>query len=831
MKSDLDNSSPPKRRWRAFIFSFAAATSALVLSGLLLWDNRGSVAEIAIINFFESKGIQVKGLTVSKAETDGFTIQNLHLYRNGDIKVDRVAAHYSIQGLQEGRIDSFEIINTTYARAGAKALLVIGRTVGDAKANREDPLDGSALKMSMTKIKVTDQPIQSAKFKTEIAGGIAKSQLIVQVDLTRLQINSETELNHNRWPTKFTVDSLFYIKEITQMMGLNHAVSGWLTVKAQGTFRGIHAFLGDEGKDETLEASASIELRARQLANIFGLSEGMAGSDKLSLDIINVRATPKFARARFKLYSYITGRVTNLFTYQNAKINLEAVATSDQNEAKIRIEKGNLAIDLPIYFGDVFFRDQVEVGLHSLKNYIRYKYKDGAIDYRLKLQPLPIFISIPTHRATVRTNWDLDKITAESEGDGRHVIRMTVHDVRVPTYALKASDIGLDATIENGRTNFALSVAKLEQTDQTPILVPVSLTAKAINKDGALKGKFQATAPNTGLKFNAEFYNDYRSFKGNLKYKLAQLNFGPSGDDIKNISPLLAIQLKSVLGKITVSGGSHWRAGSASNDYVQVRLDELGVQAEAASVSRINGTLALSSIDPSATEKLQKLTALLNVGDLKPVPLEINWRLNRNGALALQPFIARFAGGTLSTNTVIFHPNTERETFSLAVDKVDVTEIFRLAGIEGLSGTGKLSGTIPIKIEGKKVIVKSGKLAAVGPGIIRFDGGPVTKSLEKKGDTVAMALKTLSNFRYQTMTVGLEKLEDGTGSLKLSMKGSNPKVYQGHPFIFNINLESNFDNLAKFALQGLETADNVLKWAGGKYGLEPRNPQTGKKLR
>ena len=49
--------------------------------------------------------------------------------------------------------------------------------------------------------------------------------------------------------------------------------------------------------------------------------------------------------------------------------------------------------------------------------------------------------------------------------------------------------------------------------------------------------------------------------------------------------------------------------------------------------------------------------------------------------------------------------------------------------------------------------------------------------------------------------------------------------------IFNINLESNFDNLAKFALQGLETADNVLKWAGGKYGLEPRNPQTGKKLR
>jgi len=833
MDSDLDDVPPPsKRRWRAILITITAFIAVVAIAGFLLWDNRGSVAEVAIINFFESKGIEVKGLSVSEAETDGFTIQNLHLYHSGDINIDRISARYSIKGLQEGRIDSFEIINTTFTPPGAEALVVIGHTVGDAKANPDNLLDGSALKMAMTKIKVTDQAIQSAKFKATTTGGVAKSQLIVQVDLTRLQINSETELNHKRWPTKVTVDSLFYIKEMTQMMGLDHTVSGWLTVRGKGNFQGIHAFLGDdEHKDETLEGAVSIKLRARQLANIFGLSEGMAGSDKLSLDLINVRATPKFARARFKLYSYATGRVANIFTYQNAKLHLEGVATSDRNEAKIRMEKGNLAIDLPIYLGDVFLRDQVEVGLHSLKNYIRYKYKDGAIDYRLKLQPLPLFVSIPTHKATVRTNWDLDKITAESDGDGRHAVKVTVHDVRVPTYALKASNIDLDATIENGKTNFALSVAKLEQTDQTPILVPVSLSAKATTKDGALKGTFQAIAPNTGLNLSAEFYNDFRSFEGNFKYKLAQLNFGPKGDDIKRISPLLAAQLKSVQGKIAASGGSHWRAGAASKGYVQVRLDELGAHAEAASISKITGTLALTSIDPPATKKLQKLTALLNVGDLKPLPLEINWRLKQNGSLALQPFIAQFAGGTLSTDTVLFHPGAEREAFSLAVDKVDVTEIFRLVGIEGLSGTGKLSGTIPIQIDGDKVIVKSGKLAAVGPGLIRLDGGPITKSLEQKGDTVAMALKTLSNFHYQTMSVGLEKLGDGNGILKLSMKGSNPKVYKGHPFVFNINLESNFDNLAKFALQGLETADTVLKWAGGKYGLEARNPRTGKKLR
>ena len=95
------------------------------------------------------------------------------------------------------------------------------------------------------------------------------------------------------------------------------------------------------------------------------------------------------------------------------------------------MEKGNLAIDLPVYFGDVFLRDQIEVGLHSLKNYISYKYKDGTIDYLLKLQPLPLFLSIPTHRATVRTNWDLDKIIAKSDGEGRHAIKISVYDIRL----------------------------------------------------------------------------------------------------------------------------------------------------------------------------------------------------------------------------------------------------------------------------------------------------------------------------------------------------------------------------------------------------------------
>ena len=155
------------------------------------------------------------------------------------------------------------------------------------------------------------------------------------------------------------------------------------------------------------------------------------------------------------------------------------------------------------------------------------------------------------------------------------------------------------------------------------------------------------------------------------------------------------------------------------------------------------------------------------------------------------------------------------ESFLLAVNKVDVAEIFRLIGIKGLSGKGRFSGIIPIQVMGKKVIVKNGKLTADGPGVIRFNGGPVTKSLKQKGDSVATTLKTLSDFHFQTMIMGLEKSIE----------------YTNDPLIFNVNLESNFDNLTKFTIQGLETAENLLSWLEENYILKPRNPQTDTKLR
>lgn len=830
MASDSDEDIPPaKPRWRGVVIGIAILTGLLAIGGYLLWHNRAAVAEVAVINFFESHGFEVKSLKVAAAETDGLRLEKLHLKRGADITVDNLRATYTLDEIQKGKVDGFRIANILISHG--KNSLSIGETHGKALVDPAAPFEASSLSFQMKEIKANGQPIRSAKFAATAEKGTADAQMIIQVDLSRLQINSETDFAKTRWPTKLKVDGLMYIKEMSKLMGFDHPVSGWLTVKGDVGFRGIQAFLGEKDNEETLEANGQIRLRARQLANFFGLSEGMAGSDKLTLDLINLRATRKFARTRFQLYTYITGRVRNMLTYQNAKLKLEGVATSDGKEAKIRMEKGNLAIDLPIYLGDIFLRDQVEVGIHSLKNFIRYDYETGALDYRMKLQPLPLFISIPTHKATVRTNWDIAQITAESRGAGKHHVNVTVNTVDSPTYALQASGIGLTADIEGGIARYKLGIAKFRQTDQVPVLLPLTIDTEATDEASLMKGQFHAKSPSSGLSLKADYKYDFNKFVGDLTYRLAPLRFGPGGDDIAKLSPLLAAQIKSLTGSVKADGGYRWRFGTVPDGYVHVTLDGIGAETETAKVTDIAATIKLDSLNPPATKKPQKITANLTVGDLAPIPLDINWRINPNGSLSLEPLKANFAGGILSTKAELFDPESLSESFTLDVDNVDLTEIFRLIGIEGLSGTGKLTGTIPIEVREGKVIVQDGQLEALAPGLIRLEGGEVTKALKQKGDTVAMALRTLADFHYRKLTVRIDKAPTGEGVLKLRLEGSNPKVYKGHPFVFNVNLESNFDNLANFALQSLETADNVLKWAGGKYGLEARNPRTGKKLR
>jgi hypothetical protein len=88
-----------------------------------------------------------------------------------------------------------------------------------------------------------------------------------------------------------------------------------------------------------------------------------------------------------------------------------------------------------------------------------------------------------------------------------------------------------------------------------------------------------------------------------------------------------------------------------------------------------------------------------------------------------------------------------------------------------------------------------------------------------RDDAVGLAMQALSDFRYDSLSLEARKPERGEGVVTLHLTGANPTVLDGYPFVFNINLQSDFDQLAQLALEGVGAADNILRWAQGQSGL------------
>ena len=80
--------------------------------------------------------------------------------------------------------------------------------------------------------------------------------------------------------------------------------------------------------------------------------------------------------------------------------------------------------------------------------------------------------------------------------------------------------------------------------------------------------------------------------------------------------------------------------------------------------------------------------------------------------------------------------------------------------------------------------------------------------------------QVLSDFRYKKLSMELTKEASGTGAIMLRMDGSNPAVYDGYPFAFNIRIESDFHKLGRIALGGVEAVTDVIRQPERPTGQE-----------
>jgi hypothetical protein len=173
-----------------------------------------------------------------------------------------------------------------------------------------------------------------------------------------------------------------------------------------------------------------------------------------------------------------------------------------------------------------------------------------------------------------------------------------------------------------------------------------------------------------------------------------------------------------------------------------------------------------------------------------------------------------FAGGTLSLAGIGFEPTKPLDA-NLKVDGVDLQALLALIDVQGLNGSGSISGTIPIHLDNTGVSIDGGALSAAGPGLLSYLGDALPRDIpnldESTGDAVRLARDALADFHYTSLKFELDRAASGDGHLTARIEGANPRILDNHPFILNIALEANFDTLAEILLDGYATAGQLLR--------------------
>ncbi|MEZ5551167.1 MAG: YdbH domain-containing protein [Pseudomonadales bacterium] len=169
--------------------------------------------------------------------------------------------------------------------------------------------------------------------------------------------------------------------------------------------------------------------------------------------------------------------------------------------------------------------------------------------------------------------------------------------------------------------------------------------------------------------------------------------------------------------------------------------------------------------------------------------------------LLVERFQARLLGGQALAAPFEYRIENAAADISLTLTDLDLTAVLALEG-EDISGDGRLDGQLPVRIRGGEVSVTGGRIDARAPGGTIHLAPSLANAIARPG--LDLALRALQDFRFTTLSAGVDYAESGDLNLSLRLEGHNPGVEKGRPIHYNLNISENIPTL----LESLRLSDS-----------------------
>lgn len=299
--------------------------------------------------------------------------------------------------------------------------------------------------------------------------------------------------------------------------------------------------------------------------------------------------------------------------------------------------------------------------------------------------------------------------------------------------------------------------------------------------------------------------------RGQATLKTPVLQFG-SDLQGKDLSPLLK-DLTRLAGQFSASSTLSWQKGKLDSN-LHLTFSDFSIANDLFTLENLDTDLFFPSLLPPKTAKTQKIEidAVKSVIDLiKP---HISFSLT-NDAAQLHNVSAGFLGGTLSLSNARFPFGADRHTAIVVMKQLALADFFKLSGIDGLTGTGRLSGQIPFTFINEDVEIDNAVLASEESGVLRFNSQAAKDMLGSAGEQMALVLDVLANFHYKSLSLKINRKLGENAVLTLGLEGHNPDVKDGYPFKLNINLETNLDKILATVREGYRLSSQAIRFTIG----------------
>ena len=396
------------------------------------------------------------------------------------------------------------------------------------------------------------------------------------------------------------------------------------------------------------------------------------------------------------------------------------------------------------------------------------------------------------------------------------VLRLQAGEVRVPTLGIRVAKIDATVPFATGAPADPIRAsAESYHTASPAAFAPLGITLEATEKDATWRatGRARLLGRRAGLPFAGRY--DTAGGKGKLSLGPGRLEFRGGGLQPVDLSRALA-DFRKAEGAVEVEGAFSLDPKAGVRGRGRLVFDGLSMDSPAGRVEGLSGAVAFDRIMPPRTAPRQELKIKKLVAAMPLEDISVRWQLGSEKGhphVTLDHAEARVAGGTIMLEDTIVRPDAASNSVDLRLDRLSLAKLFEDLDVEALSGTGTLSGTIPVRYGDKGVVIADGLLRAEENGVLRVQLGATKQVLERQGEQVALMVQALENFHYETLELRVARPPGGQLELGVHMEGKNPDVMEGHPFRFNISLSGQLEPVLAALHEGRALTTDLLRGA------------------